>query len=109
MSDTVAVLVWCPFPDRETAREVASQLLDEKLVACANILGEMESVFEWDGERESDTEVGVILKTSSNQTDRLIMRLGDLHPYDTPAIVAWDCEYAHPATTTWLHGQLGQS
>lgn len=109
MSEAKAALTWCPFPDRETARAVAGTLLDEKLIACANIIGEMESLFEWDGERGSGHEVGVLFKTLSNQSDRLITRLADLHPYDTPAIVCWICDDAHPATLSWLRGQLGNN
>lgn len=108
MSQTNAALAWCPFPSRESAREIAGILLDERLIACANILGEMESLFEWKGERGSDTEIGVLFKTVSNQSDRLIKRLGELHPYDTPAIVCWECGKAHPATLTWLREQLGE-
>ncbi|QFT76402.1 divalent-cation tolerance protein CutA [Erythrobacter sp. THAF29] len=106
MSKAKAALAWCPFPDRETAREIASVLFDEKLIACANIIGRMESLFEWDGERGAGDEIGVLFKTLSDQSDRLITRLGALHPYDTPAIVCWTCDDAHPATLSWLRGQL---
>lgn len=109
MSEVAAALAWCPFPDRESARKVAGTLLDERLIACANIIAEMESLFEWDGERGSGSEVGVLFKTTANQSARLINRLGELHPYDTPAIVCWRCEDAHPATLSWLRGQLDET
>nr|WP_298931823.1 divalent-cation tolerance protein CutA [uncultured Erythrobacter sp.] len=107
MIEPTAALVWCPFPDREAARKVAGILLDEKLIACANIMGDIESLFEWNGERGSDVEVAVLFKTTQSKCDHLVIRLGECHPYDTPAIVGWSCDKAHPATLDWLALQTG--
>ncbi|MEM9500251.1 MAG: divalent-cation tolerance protein CutA [Pseudomonadota bacterium] len=106
MTETVAALAWCPFPDLESARDISGALLDERLIGCANILGEIEALFEWEGERSRGTEVAVLFKTNGDILDRLIERLGELHPYDTPAILAWRCDAAHPSTLAWL-GDLG--
>ena len=99
---TAGALAYAPFPDRETAREIAGTLLAEKLIACANILGAVESVFEWNGERASEEEVGVLFKTTAAALEPLIARLGELHPYDTPAIIGWRADAGHPATLDWL-------
>ncbi len=106
MKKVVAALAWCPFPDRPTARDVSGLLLDEGLIGCANVIGDIESIFEWGGERGSGTEVAVLFKTNAGIVDRMVERLGQLHPYDTPAIVAWRCDAAHPATLAWL-GVIG--
>ena len=102
MSEAQAALVWCPFPDADTARTIAGQLLEEKLIACANMLPTIESVFEWNGEVTSGTEAAVLFKTTAERLDALIARLGECHPYDTPAIVGWRCDAAHPSTILWL-------
>ncbi|MEP3052063.1 MAG: divalent-cation tolerance protein CutA [Erythrobacter sp.] len=101
-------LVWCPFPDRAAARKTASQLLTEGLIACANLIGEMESLFIWQGKQSSDQEIGVLFKTRADLLDGLIARLGVLHPYDTPAIVGWHCDAVHAETAQWLLA-IGQS
>jgi len=44
-------MAWCPFPDAQSAGEVADRLLDEGLIACANILPEMEARYTWRGTR----------------------------------------------------------
>lgn len=103
---STGAIIWCPFPDRESARLVANTLLDEKLIACANIIGEVESLFEWDGAKDSCQEVGVLFKSLDSVRETLIQRLGDLHPYDTPAILGWQCDIAHPATLGWLQAQI---
>jgi periplasmic divalent cation tolerance protein len=101
-----AALVWCPFPDTDSARAAADSLLDDALIACANILGEMESRFVWDGARATGSEVGVLFKTTSARLDDVIERLGELHPYDTPAIIGWHADAAHPATFAWLAASI---
>lgn len=106
MTDIVAAMAWCPFPDRVTARAAATALLDEQLIGCANILGEVEALFEWGGERGEGAETGVLFKTNSAVMERMVQRLGELHPYDTPAITAWRCDAVHPATLEWL-GAIG--
>lgn len=100
--DAAAALVWCPFPDAESARLIAGQLLDEGLIACANILGSIESHFVWEGARMSGSETAVLFKTTSRLLDGVVARLGALHPYDTPAIIGWHCDTVHPATGAWL-------
>lgn len=102
MTQETAALAWCPFPDADSARTIASVLLEEKLIACANILPEIESVFEWGGSIQSAKECAVLFKTTAGRLDGLVARLGECHPYDTPAIVAWRCDLAHPVTLSWL-------
>jgi periplasmic divalent cation tolerance protein len=97
-----AGLVWCPFPDRESARRVIEQLLDERLIACANIIGEVESHFLWQGARDAAQESGVLFKTTATRLEALIERLGQLHPYETPAILGWRADAAPAATLEWL-------
>ena len=107
MSETRAALVYSPLPDAETARAIAGKLLDEGLIACANILGPVESVFLWEGRRDSANEVAVLFKTSAAAIERTVIRLGELHPYETPAIVANVCSHGHPDTLAWLAEQTG--
>ena len=101
-----AALVWCPFPDIDAARAAADALLDDALIACANILGAIESRFVWDGARATGSEVGVLFKTTAERLDDMVERLGELHPYDTPAIIGWHADAVHPATFAWLAGSV---
>lgn len=99
-------LVWCPFPDAASAEAAAAALLDAGLIACANILPPMRSLYVWQGERHADSEVGVLFKTNADLLDMAVARLGALHPYDQPAILGWACDVAAPETARWL-GELG--
>ncbi|MFZ9394638.1 MAG: divalent-cation tolerance protein CutA [Erythrobacter sp.] len=98
----MTALIWCPFPDREAARAAANALLDLKLVGCANLVGPIESIFDWQGARETAEEIGVLFKTDAELLDRAIARLEQIHPYATPAIMGWRCDAAADSTRAWL-------
>ncbi len=95
-------LIWCPFPDRESAATAARILLDERLIACANLLPAMLSLYTWQGERGEDEEAGALFKTDAAVLDRAIARLEALHPYAQPTILGWRCDAASPRTAAWL-------
>jgi periplasmic divalent cation tolerance protein len=95
-------LIWCPFADEASAAHVAEQLLDEGLVACANILGPMRSLYVWNGERGDARECAVLFKTDAALLERATRRIEQLHPYDTPAVVGWRADAAAPGTASWL-------
>lgn len=99
-------LIWCPFPDQDSASTAAKTLLDERLIACANMFPQVYSVFLWQGEQSEGTETGMLLKTDAALLDRAIARLVGLHPYDEPAVLGWRCDAAAPGTAAWLAGLL---
>ena len=83
-------MYYVPFPHRKEAKNIVQQLLQEKRIACANILSEVESFYWWQGKIEKSAEVVVILKTYGNEEmhGALKKRLHELHPYDCPCITA---------------------
>lgn len=99
-----AALVWCPFPDVAEARSVSTSLLDEGLVACANIIPGMISLYRWNGENGEGQEVGVLFKTHQSRVAEMTARLAQLHSYQTPAIMQWDACAFPAATADWLEG-----
>jgi len=58
-----AALIWCPFPDEASAAEAANALLEARLIACANIVPGVRSLYRWDGERGEAQESAALFKT----------------------------------------------
>ena len=102
MSAQEAALIWCPFADGDSAAQAAELLLNERLVACVNIIPAVRSIYLWEGKIEAAGECGVLFKTQAPLLERAIARLAEIHPYEAPAITGWRCDTAAPATLAWL-------
>lgn len=105
--DTRPALAWCPFPDAESAAAAADRLLDEGLIACANLIPGLRSLYAWQGAKHDEAEVGALLKTNRACLARLMQRLAALHPYAEPAILGWHCDAAAEGTAAWLGALSG--
>ncbi|WP_230292329.1 divalent-cation tolerance protein CutA [Croceicoccus sp. Ery5] len=101
MTGADAALIWCPFADEDSAAAIAGQLLDEALIACANLLP-VRSLYIWNGERGEGRECAALFKTRADLLDRAIARLEAVHPYDTPAISGWRCDGTGTSMREWL-------
>jgi len=89
-------------PDKAEAVALSRTLLEEKLVACANISDAMLSLYEWDGEICEDYERAIFMKTSTALAGQVITRIKQLHSYDTPCIVQWDITGGSEAYLKWI-------
>jgi periplasmic divalent cation tolerance protein len=104
----VSALIWSTFAGEGEAEAAANALLDEGLIACANIVPGVRTVYVWNGERGEGREAGALFKTDASMLDRAVARLAELHPYDTPAITGWRVDAAAPATAHWLGAVTGR-
>jgi periplasmic divalent cation tolerance protein len=98
-----AALIWSPFASEDDAAKAAAALLDEGLIACANLVP-VRSLYVWQGERGEARECGALFKTSEGLLDKAVARLAEIHPYETPAITGWRANAAASATAAWLAG-----
>ena len=101
MTQDGAALIWCPFEDEASAAAVAGQLLDEGLIACANLLP-IRSLYVWNGERAEGRECAALMKTRADLLDAAVARLEAIHPYDAPAISGWLCDTTGGSMRDWL-------
>jgi periplasmic divalent cation tolerance protein len=97
------VLVYVTAGGREEALSIARTVVSERLAACANILGEITSVFRWDGEIQEDGEVSLLLKTRADRADALTARIRELHSYDCPCVVCLPVTAGNDAFLNWIH------
>ena len=82
----IVILITCSSADE--AEKISSSLLDKKLIACANIVPGIRSLFRWQGEMCSENEVLLILKTTADKFDLILTTVQDQHSYDTPEVIA---------------------
>lgn len=95
------LLVVSTFPDKETARQIGTTMVEAQLAACVNLLPSIESIYRWKGAIESDTETLAIFKTTTDRYPDFEAMLTRLHPYDVPEVVAIEPAQASAAYTAW--------
>ena len=83
-----SVITLCTCGSREEAERLATILVEERLVACVNILPEVLSVYRWEGKVETASEHLLFMKTIEERQRELELRIGQLHSYDTPEIIS---------------------
>lgn len=89
-------------PDQETAEKIARGLVESRLVACAQVLPQMTSLYHWKGEVEQAREHLIVAKTTAGRFEAICARVGGEHPYDTPEIVAVPITHSSAAYAVWL-------
>lgn len=99
------MIVVTTLPDRAAAETVARGLIDAGLAVCAQVGGEMTSLYRWQGEVKADTEVRLTLKVLAVRYDLCAGELKLLHPYDVPQIIAWSASHVDEAYLNWAKGR----
>jgi periplasmic divalent cation tolerance protein len=80
-------LVLVTAPDLRSSRTLARAALNARLVACANLVPQVESHYWWQGKIEKGAEVMVIFKTTTSHLASLERLILSKHPYDTPEFI----------------------
>ena len=100
MSDIT--MFYVPCSDKKEALSIARALVEQKLVACANIHEECTSVYEWKGELKEELEAILILKTVKSLQLEVEKAISDLHSYECPGIVALDTAEVNFPFRQWI-------
>jgi len=86
----------------EEARRIATALVEERLAACVQIAGPIESIYRWQGKVETATEWQCRIKTRGQHYESVEATIQRLHSYETPEIVAVPIIAGSEAYLKWL-------
>ena len=95
-------MVYVTAASREEATRIGLALVEARLAACANVFGEVTSIYWWQGKLEQGPETALVLKTRSDLVEAVIARVRALHSYACPCIVAWPLAHGNPAFLDWI-------
>ena len=98
-----AMIVITNAPDRAVAEKIARALIDQKLAACVNILAPCDSVYRWQGNVETATEVPLLIKTRADIYAEVEAAIKGLHPYELPEIVAVPMALGSSEYLEWIN------
>ena len=101
-SPAEVVLVFCHFPDADSATRCAHALLDARLAACVSVGAPVQSFYAWQGRREAATEVPLCAKTTAAAYAAAETTLRAAHPYELPDILAVPLSHGLPAYLAWI-------
>ncbi|MCS7095770.1 MAG: divalent-cation tolerance protein CutA [Candidatus Bathyarchaeota archaeon] len=106
MSEKQHCIVLVTASSREEAEKIVRILLEEKLIACANIISPVFSLFWWQGRIENAQEHLIIMKTTRSLFSRLAEKVKTLHSYQVPEIIAIPIVRGYKPYMDWLKGTL---
>lgn len=91
---------------KDEARKIGKELVASRLAACVNIIDNMNSFYQWDGEIQDDTEVIMIAKTTEDRIPYLVEKVKSMHSYECPCIVSLPVLGGYQPYLDWIAGEV---
>ena len=101
------IAVLTNLPDSASAFNLARELVQLRLAACANVLAPATSFYRWEGREEQATEYPVLIKSTRERYAELQRAIRERHPYSLPEIIAWSIETGLPEYLDWVEREAG--
>lgn len=95
------ISVYVTFPDEKTAQSILNSLIEDKAIACANIMP-IKSMYWWQDEVVQEGELAALIKSRATNWAYLVKRITTLHPYEVPCIIRYPIE-PNAAYADWIY------
>ncbi len=102
------VMVYVTTSNKMEAEKIAKTLLNERLIACANIIGPVASHFHWNGKIDYQEEYVMIMKSRADLFRDLEERVRALHSYEVPEVVAVPIVDSSKEYFDWMNSMLNR-
>ena len=100
---SAAIVVFMTAGSADEARRIAQQLVESRLAACVQILPEIESTYQWNGEIQREKELLILAKTTADKFAALEKSVCAMHSYATPEVVAVPVVASSLPYLAWLN------
>jgi periplasmic divalent cation tolerance protein len=87
----------------DEARKISRYLVQERLVACAQIIPWIESIYMWDNKLETAQECKITFKTRREYWDKIKQIIIENHSYEIPEIIYEPIEGGNAEYLAWIH------
>jgi len=105
--NTHYIVVFITAKDKKEAEKISRGLLEAKLIACANIVEGVQSLFWWQGKIDMSQEVLLVLKTKKVLFKKVMAQVKSLHSYQTPEIIALPIVNGSEDYLGWISSSCG--
>lgn len=97
-----AVMALSSAPDESVAQQLAHDLVKQQLAACVSIVPKVTSVYQWQGDIQTDSELLLVIKTCADKVPVLKQWLDAHHPYEVPELICCNISDGNDSYLTWL-------
>jgi periplasmic divalent cation tolerance protein len=101
------IVVFITASNEDEAARISRGLVDAGLAGCVNIVGNIRSIYRWQGKIENEAEVLMIAKTRRSLFTVLSEKVKELHSYSIPEIIAVPIVEGSEDYLNWLKGVTG--
>lgn len=98
--------IYCTFPNKQSAEDLAYDLITEKLAACVSVLPVEASVYRWKEKVCIEKEYVALIKTSEKKLKKTVSFILKEHPYDVPCLVVYKPDSVLKSYDRWVHSNL---
>lgn len=103
------IVVYVTVGSAAEGNRLARALVEERLAACINRVGKVQSVYRWEGKVEQSEEDLLIIKTRRELFPVLEKRVRELHSYAVPEIIALPILEGSRDYLQWLKDQVSET
>ena len=100
-------IILCNTGSLQNAEKIASELVKLKLIACANIIHNVSSIYEWQGKIEQRSEYTMIMKTFPKNIKDIELKILELHEDEVPEIISVNTDYVYSKYLEWAEDYCG--
>jgi periplasmic divalent cation tolerance protein len=100
------ILILVTTKDKQEAEKITKALLNERLIACGNIINPVTSFFHWSGKINKAEECLIVMKSRMDLFAQVAERVKGLHSYEVPEILALPIVDGSKAYFDWMGGIL---
>ncbi|HEV3111866.1 MAG TPA: divalent-cation tolerance protein CutA [Candidatus Binataceae bacterium] len=102
-------IVFVTTASEEEAAAIGRALVEERLAACANLVGPIRSIYRWREAVEDASEHLLLIKTRASLFAALQARVKQLHSYEVPEIIAVEIKQGSPQYLDWIGESTAQT
>jgi periplasmic divalent cation tolerance protein len=91
---------------KDEAEQIAQMLVEQRLAACVQVIGPIQSTYRWQGAIETSSEWQCLAKSREELFPEIEAAIRKIHPYEVPEILAVPVCAGNPSYLAWLDGEV---